>query len=212
MISLLRQTISGKNATYVLERGGQTLCTAQAPVFFSSPGISLFRQGQPWLRITPDLGASLRTRTQNGARRTAPCAIADAGGTRIGSIAHMREGGLFSAICYMELLLSGRVLRIYEVGLGKEGMKYPIYDGGAQVALIEKEPVVQNNLDAYTLCSLDESGELAALLTALFLDFHRYRNAGERVRGKTSVRYVYTRKKEILATYDPAFRLRCETR
>lgn len=36
-------------------------------------------------------------------------------------------------------------------------------------------------------------------------------NAGERVRGQKSVQYVYTRKQEVLAKYDPSFRARCET-
>ena len=91
-------------------------------------------------------------------------------------------------------------------------MKYPVYEGSVQIAQIEKDPVVYDNLDAYTLCSLDDFGELAALLTALFLDFHNYRNAGERVRGQKSVQYVYTRSQEVLAKYDPSFRARCETR
>lgn len=212
MIAILKQTASGRGADYRLERGGQLLCTARSPFSPTAPGIELFRQNQPWLRIAPNLGESIKRKVGNHTWRSAPCDIMEAGGPPIGRIARLREGTLFSSISYTELHLYDRVFHIYEIGLGKEGMKYPVYEGGAQIAQIEKDPVVYDNLDAYTLCSLDDFGELAALLTALFLDFHDYRNAGERARGQKSVQYVYTRKQEVLAKYDPSFRARCEPR
>lgn len=210
MIALLRQIQSGSSASYVLERDGQTCCTAEVPFSIAAPGIALFRQGEPWLRITPNLGDSVKKMVRNGSWRTVPCDITDASGAQIGTIAKIREGTFLSANYYTELRISGRVLQIYEVGLGKAGMRYPVYEGGVQLSQVEKEPVALDNLDEYSLCSLDDFGELAALLFALFIDFHSYRNAGEHARGKKSFQYIYTRRKEIFAKYDPDFRSRCE--
>lgn len=210
MIALLRQIRSGSNASYVLERDGQTRCTAEVPFSIAAPEITLFRREEPWLKITPNLGDSVKKMVRNGSWRTVPCDITDANGAQIGTLAKIREGTFLSSNYYTELRIGGRVLQIYEVGLGKEGMRYPVYEDGVQLSQVEKEPVVLDNLDAYSLCSLDDFGELAALLFALFLDFHSYRNAGERTRGKKSFQYVYTRRKEILSKYDPDFRSRCE--
>lgn len=210
MISFLKQIASNNSASYILERNGRTDCTAKAPFSFTAPSIDIFRQNTHWLRITPNLHDSVKKMVRNKTWRTAPCDITDANGTWIGSIVKMREGTFFSVNYYTELQLYGRVLKIYEVGLGKKGMRYPIYEGSIQLSQIEKDPVVLNNLDEYVLCSLDDFGEMAALLSALYLDFHSYRNAGERAYGKKSFQYVYTRRKEILAKYNPAFRSLCE--
>lgn len=211
MIALLSQTTSDSSASYALTRDGQTLCTAEAPFSMTAHEITLLRQQNVWLKIVPNLRDSFDKRGRGGAWQTTPCDILDAGGAKVGTMVKVREGTFFSAHYYTELQLGGRTLRIYEVGLGKEGMCYPIYEKDVLLAQVEKDPVVLDNLDAYSLCSLDEFGALAALLFALFLDFHSYRHAGERTRGKKEFRYVYTRRKEILAKYDPDFRARCET-
>ena len=212
MVSLLRQTESGQSSSYLLERGGQTLCTAESPFSFVNPRIDLSRGGTPWLRIAPNLGASFGGMVRNGVWRTVPCDIIDAGGGKVGSVAKVVEGSWFRRQSSVELRIWDRTLRAYEIGLGRQGMKYPLYDGAVQIAQVEKDPVVYDNLDEYRLYSLDEFGETAALLFALFLDFHRYRNAGEYATKKKNVQYVFTGRKEILAKYDPSFRARCEGR
>lgn len=210
MISVLKQTRTGRNVSYVLERDGQTYAAAQIDFSLLKPQIQLVcRQNDP-IKIVPNFGGSFQKSMETGARRIVPCDIIDAAGMQIGTIEKIRVGNLFSAYFYTQLTLYGRVLRIYEVGLGKEGICCPIYDGETQLSQVEKSPVVRDNLDEYTLCCLDDFGETAALLFALFLDFFSYRNAGQHVRGTKNVQYVYTRRKELLAKYDPSFRMRCE--
>lgn len=209
MLSHFKQIKSGHTAEYVLEVRGQI--TGEARVSFSpaAPQMTLACQGKPEITITPNLSDSVKKMYRKGTWRTAPCDIADGTGKKIGSIVKVRQGTFFSSNYYTELQLDGHILQIYEVGLGKEGMKYPIYDGNSQLAQVEKSPVVRDNLDEYTIYSLDEFGELAALVFSLFLDFNNYRNAGEYAKGKRSLQYVYTRRKEILDKYDPDFRSRC---
>lgn len=86
MIAILRQTASGGSADYALERGGQPLCTARSPFSPTAPGIELFRQNQPWLRIAPNLRESVKRKVGNHTWQTAPCDITEAGGPPIGRI------------------------------------------------------------------------------------------------------------------------------
>lgn len=212
MISFLRQIKSAGDAEYVLKRDGQVCCTAKAAFSLTEHNIDIFYQDQYQFRITPDFSDSVRKIVRNGKWRSAPCNIIDENGKYIGSVIKMREGTFVSKNYYTEIKMYGRILIMYEVGLGKEGMKYPVYEGDVQLAQIEKDPMVFDNLDEYTICSLDDFGELAALMAALHLDFFSYRNAGEHAHGKKSFQYVYTRRKEILAKYDPDFRFLCERR
>lgn len=210
MVSFLRQIKSDDSAEYVYLRGGRTACTAHSPFSFTSPRIDLLRDGNVWVRIAPNLGASFRGMVRNGVSRAVPCDILNASGEKVGSVVRIREGNFFSANYHIELRLRERVMQGYEIGLGRKGMKYPLYENGVPLSLVEKDPLVRDNLDEYRIYSLDAFGEAAALLFALFLDFHRHRNAGEHVRGKKSFQYVYTRRREVLDKYDPAFRARCE--
>ena len=209
MYALLSQTRSNHSASYLLERDGQALATAEAPFSPSAPEIVLFRQGELWMRLVPDLRSSFQKTAGKGRWQTAPWKIFGRTGEAAGSLARIRVGNLFSAYFYTELRLQGRVLQAYEIGLGKEGMRYPLYEGDVQLAQVEKDPAVRDNLDAYRLYSLDTFGELAAVLFSLYLDYQDFRSAGEYARGKRSVQYVYTRRKELLARFDPDFRSRC---
>ncbi len=210
MVSLLRQTRSALSASYVLERDGAAICTAELPFRLLAPSLQILRGGGVWAALEANVGESMRLSDPDGSWRRSPFAVRDGAGQPIGRLCRRRVGSFFSQYQYMELSLYRAVLQMYEVGLGREGMKYPVYDGARQLALVEKSPVVCNNLDEYWIYSFDEFGEFASLLLSLYVDVLSYRNAGEYAVRKKETRYVWTRKKEVLEKYDPAFRARCE--
>ena len=209
MVSVLRQTRSELSASYVLERNGAAICTAEMPFRLLNPSLQILRGGGVWASLETSAGESIRRTDPDGRWRGSPFFVRDGAGRSIGRLCQRRVGSFLSRYQYTELSLYRTVLRIYEVGLGREGMKYPVYDGERQLALIEKPPVVYDNLDEYFICGFDEFGEFASLLFSLYLDVLSYRNAGEYVVRKKEMRYVWTRRKELLEKCDPAFRSRC---
>ena len=83
MVSFLRQIKSDHSAEYVYLRGGRTACTAHSPFSFTSPRIDLLRDGNVWVRIAPNLGASFRGMVRNGVSRAVPCDMLNASGEKV---------------------------------------------------------------------------------------------------------------------------------
>lgn len=210
MISLLRQTHAGKSPRFELTRENILIGSAQITSSPISPCITVQSKAFPCFSMVPNLAGSFEKHLGKKLFQTAPWIIMDKDKKQAGSVSRIREGFFLSSVYFIQLEFYGHLLKIYEVGLGKEGMRYPIYDGQSLIAQIEKEAIVHNNLDQYTICSLESFGETAAILGALYIDLTTFRNAGEYGKGKKSFQYVYTRKKEILAAYDPTFHSRCE--
>jgi hypothetical protein len=210
MISLLRQTLTGKSPRFELTRENILIGSAQVTSSPMSPCITVQSEAFPCFSMVPNLAGSFEKHLGKKLFQTAPWIILDNDKKQVGSVSRIREGFFLSSVYFIQLEFYGHLLKIYEVGLGKEGMRYPIYDGQGLIAQIEKDAIVHNDLDQYTICALESFGETAAFLGALYIDFTTFRNAGEYGKGKKSFQYVYTRKKEILAAYDPTFHSRCE--
>lgn len=131
-------------------------------------------------------------------------------GEQIGEIARIRQRtGFLKSYNYLALRLNGVDYQLYKIGLGKQGIKCPIYCGQRQIAQINKGTIVKNNLDEYTLLALDEAAAVTAVFFGLYMDTIYYANRNEYVRNSTSVHYETTLNKDLMAWYDPAFEARC---
>lgn len=119
-------------------------------------------------------------------------------------------GGLLSRFTYFGMQLDECQYAMYPVGLGKEGIKYPIYTGEKQIALIEKAAVVHDNLDCYQVTALGEKEGSVAALFGLYLDARSFANRGEIVKSSIEKTYYLTTNKRLKAMYDPAFKLRAD--
>ena len=113
--------------------------------------------------------------------------------------------GLFSRYGYTALDLAGRSYQMYEVGLGKAGMVWPIWAGEGQAAQIFKAPRVENNLDVYQIRALDRESLRAAVVLCLYLDARSFARRGEIAIASVETQYVYTFNKALKARYDPGF-------
>lgn len=120
------------------------------------------------------------------------------------------EGGFFSRFDYFFMELHGRVFSMYQVGLGKAGIMYPIYRGDSQIALLEKSTVTYHQLDVYHVSAFDTDEGLVAFLFGLYMDMQRFGNRGEAVHASVEKTYIYTTKKALKEKYDPRFKSKIE--
>lgn len=145
-------------------------------------------------------------------RRVNPYKIFDANQLDMGRI-YMRASNNFFLFQYLfyEMCFDGITYNMYGVGLGKEGMKFPIYIDEKQIALIEKDPTVRNNLDQYSILMKDDSNLEAVWLLCSYLDLIEYANRGEIVKKYTEKTYAITTNKELKSKYDPHFKEWCNS-
>lgn len=131
-------------------------------------------------------------------------------GEQIGEIATIRQRtGLLKSYSYLALCLKSVNYQLYKIGLGKQGVKCPIYCGKNQIAQINKGVTVTDNLDEYTLLALDEPSAMTAVFFGLYLDAIFYSNRGEYGYKSTNFNYETTLNRDLMAWYDPAFEARC---
>lgn len=115
------------------------------------------------------------------------------------------NNSFFTRISFDRLHLYDREYEMYKVGLGKEGIKFPIYCGEQQIALIEKDYTVHNNLDAYNIYSLDEHAAFVAIIFGFKLD-KSYSHGGMAVSKSVEKDYLLTLNKELRSKYNPDFK------
>lgn len=124
----------------------------------------------------------------------------------IGRLSSVAEGKFLRAYEYFLFDFFGKTYRIYEVGLGDDGIKYPIYSDDKQIALIEKERVVYNNLDEYEIFAANDPDAFISYIAALYIDQRRYSHHGEKNTSAYEKYYLKTTNKELKAKYDPNFK------
>ncbi|WP_394963941.1 hypothetical protein [Candidatus Allofournierella excrementigallinarum] len=206
MLCEVKQTVSGLRAEFTVLEGGQTIGSALFPdnFLFGGPCVLRYRDEELSLRYDPqpplrNLGRPVEERTW------APYTVAS-GGQRVGEMCDkMARCGLFSRYGYTAMTLDGVPLEMFEVGLGKEGIVWPVWAAGRQIAQIEKGTTVRDNLDAYTLCSLGEWTQRAAVLLCLYLDARAFARRGQIAVASVEKSYLVTFNKALKAKYDPGF-------
>lgn len=95
-----------------------------------------------------------------------------------------------------------KIYKMYEVGMGKEGIKLPIYSEDEQVALIEKNIVTIDNNDTYSIKILNKDLIDMSLIMGLYYDSLRFGHRGEVAKHKTDYNYLISFNKELISKYD----------
>ena len=112
---------------------------------------------------------------------------------------------------YYEYDFCGCRYLVYAIGMGREGIKIPIYDCNQderQVALIEKDVVVRDNKDVYSIhAPTHEALEVAAVFN-LYYDFVTFGNRNKLVHKMKKVEYIHS-PKVLKSKYDAEFKLKC---
>lgn len=210
MFAQLVQTRSGMGAHYEVVQDGQVLCEARAGLPAAAIHIPLTQGGRCVYALHGELWADPRvSRTQDGAaQQRESLDILGPDGGRLGRVFYRWTPDLGTHSWY-QLELRGRTWDIYEVGLGRKGIKLPVYLGERQAALLEKDAKVKDNLDRYGLYALDEDAMLVSVLFGLYYDFKRWRSAGELDVKKTQTTFTFSLKRAVRGKYDPKFKETC---
>lgn len=210
MIARLIQTRANFGSSYSVLIDNKERYRADIPMMRLPCQAEFLKNGEVLCHIRFDTKESVKNiaRLPTNTKQQ-PFIIRSWSGETIGCIYH-KITKYFFGYTYYEQQLNGRQFSAYEVGLGKDGVKIPIYEGDQQVALIEKGTVVYDNKDEYDLFALDLFYLEAAAIFNIYYDIIRFKDPGEIVHKSKKVNYIYTWREELKAKYDPAFRNRVE--
>lgn len=118
------------------------------------------------------------------------------------------KDGLFNYFCIYKLMLRDKQYEMYPIGMGKEGTKNPIYLGDRQIALIEKECVVIDDLHIYKIICTDSAHMLVSLIFSLYMYLICAFRPGEMAIKSVHKSITVTTSKRLKSKYDPKFRER----
>lgn len=127
------------------------------------------------------------------------------------------DGNLLSRYKYYQVILDDQVYTIYCIGLGKEGVKYPVYTNNRQIALIEEKNISFNNNEEYYISTIEDNINSAIIL------FIGYLKTSERMSEEhnennnsnkgidlgdigVNIKYNKTLNEDLLSKYDPNFK------
>lgn len=116
------------------------------------------------------------------------------------------EGGIFNRFEYYSMILDGHEYSMYTIGLGPAGMKFPIYDGDTQLAVIEKDVDVYNHKDVYTVYAQDSDFSRIAFLFCIYMDMYEFTNSRQTSSADHEQSVQITTNKKLKEKYDPEFK------
>ena len=114
--------------------------------------------------------------------------------------------GLLSGHQYHQLQLEGRSYQLYAVGLGKQGGVCSLYCDGSQLAEIDTEATVYNELFRFETFAVDTDSAFVSILLCCYMYMLGCYRPGEAVSSSVRTRVTVTTNKDLLAKYDPNFK------
>ena len=208
MILELEQTFSRRKALYrVLSEGD---CVGTAEINFndnpSLHGVCDFNGFEDSYRVQYVSALKLKSfLSGSGEKVDHPYEIMHSG-ERVGKIYDtLSDGPIFNRYSCTHFELDGIVRSMFTVGLGKEGVVYPIYAGQRQTALVEKDGIVRDNMDIYNITLSNDSEAVPAILLALFADLRFFSHRENIYYISVKKKYYKTTNKALQAKYDPSF-------
>ena len=114
--------------------------------------------------------------------------------------------GLFSRHQYHQLQLEGCGYQLYAVGLGKRGGACSLYCDGRQLAEINRDPTVYNELYRYEIFAVDTDSAFVSILLCCYMYMLGCYRPGEVAVSSVRTHVTVTTNKALLAKYDPNFK------
>lgn len=130
--------------------------------------------------------------------------VFDSNNNFTGDISFRKQKGIFGYSYYI-FNFKDKEYYIYEIGLGRKGIKIPIYLEDKQIALIEKDAVVKNFQDIYTFHIIDELYVDVVSMFCVYYDMDKYSNRGVSSSNYTQTRLLYTTNKKLKVKYNDEF-------
>lgn len=104
------------------------------------------------------------------------------------------------------LVKNGMVYDLFSIAFGDEGSKNLVYHGNHQIAQIEKECVVYNDLHHYQVFAEDENAGLISLIFSMYMYINACYKPGVKASESCSKTISVTKDPCLLEKYDPDFK------
>lgn len=109
---------------------------------------------------------------------------------------------IFSKYEYDKCIYNQKEYNLYSVGLGEKIVDM-LYQDNIQIAQIEKEGTIYNDLHVYDIYSINEDSAFIAVLFSCYMYVIACYKAGEKVVQSVKKTYNKTLNKELIAKYNP---------
>ena len=113
-----------------------------------------------------------------------------------------KKTGIFSGYEYKTLIYNNNIYNQFGIGLGKE-TKCPIYLNDEQIAEIEKENTVYNDLHNFKLYIKNEEYSFISILFACYMYINACFKPGTKIKESVNRYYSKTTNKELNSKYNP---------
>jgi hypothetical protein len=119
-----------------------------------------------------------------------------------GEIFHTEyKKNIFSKYGYTKCLHNQKEYELYSIGLGKKSVCC-LYCGEQQIAQIEKDGIIYNDLHNYDIYSIDKDGAFIAVLMSCYMYITSCYNPGIKVTKSINKIYSKTINKDLISKYN----------
>lgn len=127
--------------------------------------------------------------------------------TEIGSVYQAQHKiSFFKNIDFIRINKTGILYDLFPIAFGDEGGKSPIYCGSQQIAQIEKECIVYDDLHHYEIYAVDEKAGWIALLFGMYMYVNACYKPGVKAYSSKSKTFSVTKEPYLLEKYNPYFK------
>lgn len=183
--------------------GGKLIGETTIPITLT-PQIKVVINGQKFNLKFSILEDTINKYNLSSNAKLLPFQLYDMNDMLIGYLCICRTKYLFG-YSFFELKYKDEIYRFYSIGMGKAGLKIPMYtDQDNQVGLIEKNTVTYDNKSTYTIHTFSEHEQMLAFLFSVYYD-NAFYSTNEIARLKKQTTYQYTLNKTLKNKYDPNF-------
>lgn len=129
------------------------------------------------------------------------------GGMEVGSVYQtIHKEGMFKSYEYHHMVKDGMLYDLFPIGFGDEGGKCPIYLDCEQIAQVEKDCVVYNDLHNYRIFAADENAAFIAVLFCMYMYVNACYRPGEKAVSSKVKSVSVTTNKLLKEKYNPYFK------
>lgn len=109
---------------------------------------------------------------------------------------------IFSKYDYIKCLYNQKEYNLYSIGLGEKGV-CSLYCNEEQIAEINKDGIIYNDLHNYDIYSIDENSALIAILMSCYMYVMACYKPGVKVTESLKKNYSKTTNKDLISKYNP---------
>ena len=200
----LKQVENGLNCRFLLKVSDNEAYEIRLPIGINRRGASFELNGEEKYRFAVDFSVFRRVRAEEiGSHKSVLLAVKDEKGETVGDIYSWCSKVWVGYEFYVAHFFD-REYTAYEIGLGKDGIRIPVYCESVQIAEIHKSPVIINNKDVYDLYLRSYSELTIVMMMAIYYDLMNFGNNSTISHGREVV-YITTKNKELLSKFNPDF-------